>query len=232
MTIESEFKRPAGSRTLLTFDCYGTLIDWEAGILGALRAAYSAANEIGDDALLSQFHEAQNALKTDSYRPYRQLLTQVAQRLATERGWDVGEATASVVPTSVPTWRPFPDTNAALQRLSDADVTLGILSNIDNDLLAGTLEHFGVRFDLIGTAQNLQSYKPAERHFQRGREWAAEHDQWMHVAQSLFHDIVPTTTLGIPAVWVNRNGEDLPADAAPAFVAPDLAGAADWLLGD
>ena len=224
------FEGTAGPGTLLTFDCYGTLIDWEGGILAALRTAYAEAAAVEDESLLGEFHAAQNRLKTSEYRPYRQLLTETAMEVARVNGWDTSEELATGVPASIPSWQPFPDTNPALSRLADGGVTLGILSNIDDDLLAGTLKHFDVEFGLLGTAQRLRSYKPAAPHFERGREWAAGFDRWLHVAQSLFHDVVPATSLGIPVLWVNRKGEPRPDDADPAHIAPDLAAAAAWLL--
>jgi 2-haloalkanoic acid dehalogenase type II len=217
---------------LLTFDCYGTLIDWETGILTALRAAYPESLELDDERLGTAFHSVQNRLKTDRYRSYRTLLTETAAELASVHGWDESLAVAASVPASIPEWCPFADTNPSLRRLRDTGAEIGILSNIDDDLLQGTLAHFEVPFDRLGTAQRLQSYKPARPHFELGAAWAAETGKpWVHVAQSLFHDIVPATRLGIRTVWVNRRGEDLPNDAAPLYVAGDLADAADWIAG-
>lgn len=224
------FEGTAGPGTLLTFDCYGTLIDWEGGILAALRTAYAEAAAVDDELLLGKFHAAQNRLKTSEYRPYRQLLTETAMEVARVNGWDTSVELAAGVPASIPSWQPFPDTNPALSRLADGGVTLGILSNIDDDLLAGTLKHFNVEFGLLGTAQRLRSYKPAAPHFERGREWAAGFDRWLHVAQSLFHDVVPATSLGIPVLWVNRKAEPRPHDADPVHIASDLAAAATWLF--
>ncbi|MCG8468285.1 MAG: hypothetical protein MJB57_08755, partial [Gemmatimonadetes bacterium] len=225
-------ERPFGPGTLLTFDCYGTLIDWETGILGGLRGGFPDLTNVADGDLLGAFHDVQNELKTSEYRPYRDLLSEVAAAVAAryEAEGHAEPRRAARVPESVPSWTPFGDTDRGLRRLDEAGVTLGILSNIDNDLLAGTLEHFDVTFSLLGTAQNLRSYKPAAPHFERGREWAGEYDGWIHVAQSLFHDVAPATALGIPVVWVNRKDEPLPEATRPVHVAPDLASAADWLL--
>lgn len=222
---------------LLTFDCYGTLIDWETGILEALRAAYPESAALPDEALGNEFHAVQNRLKTDVYRSYRSLLAEVASELAAAHGWDPGVDAAAGVPASVPSWRPFDDTNRALTRLRGAGHHLGILSNIDDDLLAGTLAHFDVTFDHLGTAQQLESYKPASAHFALGAAWAGsgtdpDRGEWLHVAQSLFHDIVPATRLGLRSVWVNRHAERLPPEAAPVHVAPDLDAAVEWILTD
>ena len=216
---------------LLTFDCYGTLIDWNRGIAGAVRDACPEARSIPDDALLDSFYTIQDDLKTSEYRPYRQLLTEVTLELAGRGGWEVTEKRAGGVPASIPEWRPFEDTNASLVRLARAGFRLGILSNIDDDLLAGTLRHFDVDFDLLVTAQSLRSYKPASAHFDRALEEVGGDKRGMlHLAQSLFHDVRPAGQLGIDVVWVNRGGEATPEDVAPAAVTPDLASAVDWLL--
>ncbi|MDX1577238.1 MAG: HAD hydrolase-like protein [Gemmatimonadota bacterium] len=219
---------PPGS--LLTFDCYGTLIDWERGILRALRDAHPSLARLPDQALLASFHEAQNELKTGEYRSYRELLTRTTRRVASGRS-DLDPARDVRVAASIPEWEPFPDTNDALERLAEAGMTLGILSNIDDDLLAATLEHFTVSFSRLGTAERLRSYKPASAHFELGRAWARDHPAWLHVAQSLFHDVIPASRLDVPVLWVNRKAEPRPEDVRPVHVAPDLSGAADWILG-
>lgn len=217
------------SAPLLTFDCYGTLIDWEAGILDALLAAYPARG-VDPRALLDAFHAAQNELKTSRYLTYRELLTEVARRLAETRGWDASREVAVTIPASIPRWRPFPDTKLALGLLRRAGFRLGILSNIDDDLLEGTLARLQVDFDHLGTAQALGSYKPAPAHFELGARWAEGAASWTHVAQSLFHDVIPASRLGIPVLWVNRRREVPYGGARPVFTAPDLAVAADWLI--
>ena len=228
--IKLEHPNQRDGKTLLTFDCYGTLIDWEAGILSALQDAYPLAREVDEETLLQDFHSSQNAIKSSEYRKYRQLLMEVSMHVAKQNGWDQRIDRAEIVPKSIPTWLPFPDTNVALNQLADAGVTLGILSNIDNDLLAGTLEHFHVSFPFIATAEDLLSYKPASAHFVRGREWATEHQTWIHVAQSLFHDVEPASEMGIPVVWVNRKAEVLPSTAHPMHVVSNLAKFVEWFL--
>lgn len=216
---------------LVTFDCYGTLVDWETGILNALREGYPGAREMADDALLREFHASQNALKMGSYRAYRGLLAEAARRLAAGRDWPEDPERAAGVAASLPSWRPFPDTNPALERLGRAGVRIGILSNIDDDLLSATLEQLAVDFDYLGTAERLRSYKPARPHFDLGRGWAdASPGAWIHVAQSLFHDIEPATALRIPAVWVNRKGERPSQAARPLHETADVATAVDWIL--
>jgi 2-haloalkanoic acid dehalogenase type II len=217
---------------LLTFDCYGTLIDWNRGIAGAVRAACPEAAGLSNEALLGSFYAIQDGLKTSEYRPYRQLLTEVTLELARRNGWTISQESARQVPASIPDWTPFDDTNEALARLASAGFRLGILSNIDDDLLSGTLRHFDVAFDLLVTAQSLRSYKPARAHFDRAlEEVGGERDRLLHLAQSLFHDVRPATQLGLDVVWVNRASEPHPADVEPLVVTPDLSSAVDWVLG-
>lgn len=231
----------------LTFDCYGTLIDWDAGILSAFRSACPASESVDPGTLLAEFHAIQNELKTDAYRPYRRLLAEAAVELARRRDWDLTADDARRIPASIPDWKPFPDTNAALARLHAAGIRLGILSNIDDDLLDGTLAHFDVSFECLVTAERLASYKPAPAHFEAGRRWVEREREdgdsglpgpspgrspvWFHVAQSLFHDIEPATALGLSTVWVNRRDEVRSPGAWPVHIASDLDGAVDWLLG-
>lgn len=135
---------------------------------------------------------------------------------------------AAFLPRSLAAWKPFPDTNAALERLA-ARFSLGILSNVDDDLLAGTLRHFGVSFEIMVTAQQVRSYKPAYGHFNEARARAGDR-QILHVAQSHFHDVVPAVALGIPVVWVNRKGEQLAkSQPLPTHEVSDLSGLCDLL---
>lgn len=217
--------------------------------MSAFRSVCPASGSVAGETLLGEFHEIQNELKTDAYRPYRRLLAEVSLELAHRRGWDLTETGADAIPASIPQWTPFPDTNRSLARLHAAGIRLGILSNIDDDLLEGTLAHFEVPFECLVTAEGLGSYKPASAHFEAGRRWVerergSERSEpadspdpppggtpvWFHVAQSLFHDIEPATTLGLSTVWVNRKGEVRSPGAWPVHIADDLSGAVDWLL--
>jgi FMN phosphatase YigB (HAD superfamily) len=133
---------------------------------------------------------------------------------------------AAFLPESLARWKPFPDTNRALERLRDAGYALGILSNLDDDLLAGTLRHFTVPFEFTVTAQQVRSYKPALRHFRAAREHVAGR-RWLHAAQSYVHDVAPCAQLGISVAWVNRKTETAPA--RPQLEFRDLTELADWL---
>jgi 2-haloalkanoic acid dehalogenase type II len=200
---------------ILTFDCYGTLIDWESGIHEAFRAE-AARDGVAIDrtALIDLYHRIEPQVESESFRRYREVLEQVTVRIAAELEWPLARERAAFLPESLPQWPPFPDTNPALRRLSAEGWRLGILSNVDDDLIAGTREHLDAPFDLVITAEQVRSYKPAHGHFLAARERIGD-ERWIHVAQSYFHDVVPATELGIECIWINRKSELPPGDARP-----------------
>ena len=215
---------------VLTFDCYGTLIDWEAGILAALRAPM-AEREIkdGDDTLLTSFARHEAEVEAGPYRPYREVLGEVLDAMLGERG---SEATADERATfggSVADWPAFPDSAAALARLHER-FKLGVLTNCDDDLFAASEAKLGLRFDWVVTAQQAKRYKPNPRGFELMFERVGlPPARILHVAQSLFHDHVPAKRLGLSTVWVDRragregSGATPPAEASPDLVVPDMA---------
>jgi len=214
---------------VLTFDCYGTLIDWERGIGDALEAAARVDGVTLDRATaLQAYHEIEPVVQAERYRPYREVLTLTAQRIAERLGWRRAPARAAFLAESVPAWPPFADTNAALQRLAGAGYRLAILSNVDDDLLAGTRKHLGVDFEFVVTAQQVGSYKPAPAHFIAARARIAG-APWLHVAQSWFHDVQPARALGIPTAWINRKRERRADGAPPDAEFATLGEAATWL---
>ncbi len=214
---------------VLTFDCYGTLIDWEGGIAGAFQAAARARGvRLERAAVLDAYLDAERRVEAGPYRRYREVLTEGARGAAAALGWPLGPGDAGFLADSVGAWRPFPDTNPALGRLRAAGYTLGILSNIDDDLLAATRRHFPVDFDFVVTAQQVGSYKPARAHFDAARRVIGAR-RWLHVAQSYFHDVVPARALGIPTAWINRHGEAPPDGGRADRELPTLRELADWL---
>jgi 2-haloalkanoic acid dehalogenase type II len=214
---------------VITFDCYGTLIDWESGI-GAWFEENAAADRIaiGRSEALAAYAETEPAVEAETFRAYREVLTETVRRVAKRFGWTPAPARARGLADSLPGWKPFPDTNSALQRLVSAGHRIGILSNVDDDLLAETLRHFTVPFDLLVTAQQVRSYKPAAGHFETARRRIGR-SRWLHAAQSHFHDVVPCRALGIPVAWVNRKGASGREDVRPDIEVPTLAGLADQL---
>jgi 2-haloalkanoic acid dehalogenase type II len=214
---------------VVTFDCYGTLIDWERGISAAFAAAMAADGVSLDLArLLAAYHEIEPAVQAETYRPYRDVLTETARRVATRVGWQLAESRAGFLADSLPQWPPFPDTNPALERLNAAGYRLGILSNVDDDLLAGTRRHFTAPFELVVTAQQVRSYKPAPAHFTAARQRVGG-GRWLHAAQSYFHDIEPARALAIDHAWINRKGERPSRGGEVDQQFRDLAGLAGWL---
>jgi len=214
---------------IITFDCYGTLIDWESGIVNAFRSEAAADGvELDAESIIAAYMDAEPAVEAEQYRPYKEVLRETAQRVAGELGWKIGSERAGFLAASVPKWQPFPDTNLALERLA-RKFQLAILSNIDDDLLEATLKHLTVRFALTITAEQVRSYKPGLAHF---REATARTPglRLLHAAQSYFHDVVPTNRLKIPVAWINRKGESIVgAGVEPTYQLEDLTGLADLL---
>ncbi|MCU1349954.1 MAG: HAD-superfamily hydrolase, subfamily variant 1 [Acidobacteria bacterium] len=205
---------------VITFDCYGTLIDWERGISEAfLDDAARAGVTLTRDQVLDAYAELEPLVEQERYRLYREVLADVARRVAARFGWQTDGA---FLPDSLPSWTPFPDTNAALEHLRQAGYSLGILSNTDDDLIAATRRHLEVEFELIITAQQVRSYKPAPGHFTAARDRLAGR-RWLHAAQSNFHDIVPTNELGVPNAWINRKHEEPRPEGTPMYEYPSMA---------
>jgi 2-haloalkanoic acid dehalogenase type II len=208
---------------VITFDCYGTLIDWEGGISNAFREAGAAATR---EEILRHYAQIEPLVEQERYRTYREVLAEVARQIGARIGWTTD---GTFLPESLPRWAPFADTNAALERLRAAGYRLGILSNTDDDLIAATRKHFTVDFDLVITAQQVGSYKPAPGHFVTARERIGD-ARWLHAAQSNFHDIIPTNQMQVPNaatrvanVWINRKDEQALPGGAPSFEYPDMA---------
>jgi 2-haloalkanoic acid dehalogenase type II len=212
---------------VITFDCYGTLIDWRSGIRNAFQAAATAGGvSIDPDALLDAYNTFEPEVEGERYRPYREVLAEAAARAAQSLGWPLDPSQAGFLPESLPSWRPFPDTNAALERLVAAGHKLAILSNVDDDLIAATRRHFTVDFDFVITAQQVHSYKPALGHFHAARERIGA-GRWLHAAQSDFHDVIPTNSLGVPNAWINRLGERPLPGGTPTYEYRDMASFAE-----
>lgn len=190
----------------ITFDCYGTLIDWEGGIASAFQseAARDGLN-LERTSIIIAYHVEEPAVECGEFRSYREVLGEVAVRVAARLGWNLEACRAGFLAASLPEWQPFADTNTALERLARR-FKLGILSNVDDDLIAETRRHFTVDFDLIITAQQVHSYKPSHAHFKTALA-RLEGKRLLHAAQSYFHDVVPSSELGIPVAWVNRKNE-------------------------
>jgi 2-haloacid dehalogenase len=218
------------AKRVLSFDCYGTLIDWERGIVATLREILGR-HGAGDDTerLLALYGELEAAAEHGPYRPYREILTAILPDMARRLGVTVSAADAGRFADSVGDWPPFDDTPAALAALGRR-FQLAIISNVDDDLFARSAGKLGVRFDWVVTAQQVRRYKPAPENFHQAlARIGRPKGEILHVAQSLFHDHVPAKELGLETVWVNRRGgkpgpgATPPATARPDLEVPDLA---------
>ncbi|HEU5423551.1 MAG TPA: haloacid dehalogenase type II [Nitrolancea sp.] len=215
---------------VLTFDCYGTLIDWESGILAALRPLLTRHGvALSDDQVLEQFGALESHAELPPYRSYREVLARVVDGFGQQHGFTPTPDERAALAGSVPDWPAFPDTTAALKSLA-RQYKLAILSNVDDDLFAGSARRLGVDFAAVVTAQQVGSYKPDPRNFARAIERVGvSRARLLHVAQSLFHDIAPAKAAGLATVWVNRRhdrpgfGATPPASAEPDLEVPDLA---------
>ena len=216
---------------VITFDCYGTLVDWESGISSAIvDAAARAGIEVRPWTALALYMEIEPAVQAEAYTSYRTVLAEAARRVAARLNWTPGPRDSGFLPDSLPGWPVFDDTRAGLRRLVEAGYRLGILSNVDEDLLAATRRALDIPFepDLIVTAEAVGSYKPAVGHFIEARRRVGD-ARWLHAAQSWFHDVVPASELEIPVAWVNRNSEDIRPDGSPAIVVGSVGQLADAL---
>lgn len=217
----------------ITFDCYGTLIDWRKGLsdtfielFGPVAAAPPQVVADRIDELFRAYVPTEAALEAGPYQPYRQVLSAVAEQVAERFGLDLPPERAGLLAERLPAWLPFPDTNEALTRLKQR-YRLGVLSNIDRDLFAGTARYFDIKFDFVITAEDVGAYKPAHAHFERLVAAHSPPEQVLHVAQSLFHDGVPAQELGIAYVWINRYGDANVTNVKPLMTFPDLRSLAD-----
>jgi 2-haloacid dehalogenase len=208
-----------------TFDCYGTLIDWNAGIGAVLERLYGVEQAPG---LLARFHELEPQVQAEEYRSYAEVLSLTLERLANEIGYGTPEGESGVLPQSLPDWPAFPEAPPALVELRERGWNLAILSNTDRELIAASQRTLSVPFDLAIVAEDVGSYKPAHRHWERFFELTtADREHHVHVAASLFHDIAPARELGLKTVWINRLDEE--ADPEPDRELPDLSGLPDTL---
>jgi 2-haloacid dehalogenase len=209
-----------------TFDCYGTLVDWNSGIRGELEKLFGAE---GAGELLVRYHELEPRIQ--AARPgssYREVLTIALERLASETGLTLPEGDASVLARSLPSWPVFEDVRPGLEEARSRGWRLAILSNTDRDLIDASMEALGVSFETAIVAGEIGSYKPAHKHWKVFYEQTgADPAGYVHVAQSVYHDIAPASELGIPSIWINRLDE--PADPRPSRTLSGVASLPDAL---
>ncbi len=204
MTLPKEIK-------FVTFDVYGTLIDWEAGAFDAFtKEAASDGFTIERDELIPLFHEVQQQIQAGSYELYAEVLRRTAVQIAKQLGWPLEPSRSGFLPESVQRWQPFKETNQVLAKIAKK-YSIGLISNIDDKLLGQTRRHIPIDFDLVVTAQQVRSYKPDPAHFSECERRIGGKKGWVHVAASYYHDVEPCVKKKIPVIWVNRTGVVLEA---------------------
>ena len=208
----------------LTFDCYGTLIDWESGILSVLRLMLAAHRKsLSDAQILELYSDLEAKAEQGEFHPYREVLQTVVRGFGQRLGFEPTEAEVRSLPESLATWTAFHDTVTALRQLK-ARYRLAIISNIDDDLFAQSTPKLEVPLDFVITAQQARAYKPSHQIFQLAEQTiSVPRSQWLHVGQSIYHDVIPAKSLGVATVWVNRPSPRPCAGAAKAASSqPDL----------
>jgi 2-haloacid dehalogenase len=209
--------------TFVTFDVYGTLIDWETGVYEAFAAeAERDGIELDRSTLLSLFHEISREVESGSYELYAEVLRRTAIEIASRLDWPLEPSRSGFLPDSVQRWKPFRETNPQLQKLAKK-YRLGLLSNIDDKLLGQTRRHIPIDFDLVVTAQQVRSYKPETAHFTECARRIGGKRGWVHVASSYYHDVAPCIKQRVPVIWVNRAKETLePSQKKPTTEVSNL----------
>jgi 2-haloacid dehalogenase len=223
---------------VISFDCYGTMIDWESGIFSALRPILAAhGKNLPDSELLETYAELELAAEAE-YKPYREVLQSVVRGFGERQGFRASDDEARSLPGSVRNWQPFADTASALGLLKKSH-KLAVISNIDDDLFATPAPKLGVSFDHVITAQQAGCYKPCVKIFRMAQERiGVKPEQWLHAGQSIYHDVIPAKALGITTVWVNRAsprsgaGATKAASGKPDLEVPDLRGLAGLVSGE
>ena len=209
---------------VLTFDCYGTMIDWETGIFSALRPILAAhKKELADPDLLQLYAELELEAERGEYVKYWDVLSSVVRGFGERLGFRPSQAEERALPESLAKWQPFPDTVEALRKLKQR-YQLAVISNIDDDLFARSAPKLGVTFDYVTTAQQARCYKPGKKIFELAQErMRVPTDKWLHVGQSIYHDVIPAHAMGLATVWVNRPSPRTGAGATKAASAkPNL----------
>ncbi len=217
--------------TWVTFDVYGTLIDWETGVYEAfVREAERDKFPLVERAeLIPMFHEVSQEVEAGSYELYAEVLRRTALEMASRLEWKLEPSRSGFLPDSIPRWVPFKETNTQLQKLAKKH-KLGLISNIDDKLLGLTRRHIPTDFDLVVTAQQVRAYKPELAHFTEFARRIGGKKGWVHVTSSHHHDVVPCVKQRVPVIYVNRSKQPLEASAKkPTAEASSLREAAKLL---
>src|SRR5215210_2995140 len=200
----------------VTADCYGTLIDWEKGILDATRKeAEKDGFSFEERPFVDRFMEVQAEIMAGSYELYAEVLRRTIVKVAGELGWEIEPSRAQYLPDSVAYWMPFREANAAMDRLAKR-YQVGIVSNIDDKLLGVSRRHLRTDLDLVVTAQQVRSYKPEPTHFKETARRIGGKKGWVHIGAGYENDVAPVLKMNVPVIWVNRHGEKLEGRKAPS----------------
>jgi 2-haloacid dehalogenase/putative hydrolase of the HAD superfamily len=219
--------------TWVTFDVYGTIIDWEKGVVEAFeKEAKRDGFTVDRDALIATFHEVSREVEGGSYELYAEVLRRSAIEIAKRLEWPLEPSRSNFLPDSVHRWQPFRESNAQLKKfVKKWPSGTGLISNIDDKLLGQTRRHIPHDFELVVTAQQVRSYKPDPAHFKEFARRIGGKKGWVHVASSYYHDIEPCLKEKVPVVWVNRKGEELEGRKKPDAEVKTLAEAYELLGG-
>lgn len=208
----------------ITFDCYGTLIDWEGGIRNAVKKlAEKNGFNISLDGISDKYIKVELEVEAEQYRKYHEVLQLASKRFLRQEGFDISDEDALEFADSIFSWQPFPETHDTLAILKDKGYKLVILSNIDNEIIKKSIELMGIDFDGVVTAEEVGSYKPAHGHWEEMlKRFNAKKEEVLHVAASYIHDIIPAKEQGFDAVWINRNNEKPTQEIRPDLEFTDL----------
>jgi len=209
---------------VLSFDCYGTLIDWESGILAALKPVLlNHDKDLDENQILELYAEIESKIEKGEFVKYKEVLRKVMEEISHKLGFNISSLERECLVDSLKNWQPFPDTVKALRTLKKM-FKLAVISNIDNDLFAYSAKQLKVEFNYLITAEQVESYKPSINNFKFAiKKIGIPPKKILHVAQSIYHDIIPAKTLGFSTVWINRRyGKEGFGATPPAIGTPDL----------
>lgn len=207
------------NKKYITFDCYGTLIDWEGGIREAsMKLADKKGFDLNLDGISDKYIKVELEVEAEQYRKYHEVLQLASKRLFKNEGFDISDEDALEFANSIYSWQPFPETHDALAALKQKGYKLVILSNIDNKIIQNSIKLIGIDFDGVVTAEEVGSYKPAHGHWEEMlKRFNAKKEEVLHVAASYVHDIIPAKEQGFDCIWINRNHEQPTREIKPGM---------------
>lgn len=212
------------NKKYITFDCYGTLIDWESGIRDAIKKLSDKNNfNLDLDGITDKYIRAELKVEAEKYRKYHEVLQLSAKKLLKDESFNISDDDALEFADSIYSWQPFPETHETLAKLKEKGYKLVILSNIDNEIIKRSIALIGIDFDGIVTAEDVGSYKPAYGHWKEMlRKFNTKREEILHVAASYIHDIIPAKEQGFDTIWINRNHEKPTREILPNLEFSDL----------